>query len=151
MVAIKLQDFMHLALEEAQKAYNENEVPVGAVIEYNGEVLCMDHNRREQLNSPLAHAEILVIDKASKLLQTRNLKGCTIYVTLEPCPMCAGAILMANFDKCIFAAADPKQGCMESVYCLCEEPSFYNNVISCGGLLEDSAKSLLKKFFKERR
>ncbi|MDY6073889.1 MAG: nucleoside deaminase [Eubacteriales bacterium] len=142
---------MRIALSEAEKAYRENEVPVGAVVEYKGEVLCQDHNRREQLNSPLAHAEMLVIDKASKLLKTRNLKECTIYVTLEPCPMCAGAILMANFDKCIFGAADKKQGCMESVYCLCEDPSFYNNVFSCGGLLENESVELLKNFFKERR
>lgn len=144
-------DFMRIALHEAEKAYAEGEVPVGAVVEYKGEVLCQDHNRREQLKSPLAHAEILVTDKASKLLATRNLNACTLYVTLEPCPMCAGAILMANFGKCLFAAADEKQGCMESVYCLCEDPAFYNKVFSCGGLLEDEASTLLKKFFKERR
>ena len=143
--------FMRIALQEAEQAYRENEVPVGAVIEYRGEVLCQDHNRREQLHSPLAHAEILVIDKASKLLGTRNLQECTLYVTLEPCPMCAGTILMANLGKCFFGAADTKQGCMESVYCICEDPAFYNNVFSCGGLLEDEASALLKNFFKERR
>lgn len=145
------EKFMRLALQEAQKAYDENEVPVGAVIVHDGNVLCSDHNRREQLNNPLAHAEILVINKASQILNTRNLHDCTIYVTLEPCPMCAGAILMANMGECIFAAADKRQGCMESVYCLCEDPSFYNNVFSCGGLLEEESSLLLKQFFRERR
>ncbi len=144
-------NFMELALKQAELAYNEGEVPVGAVIVYNGEVLCADHNRREQNNDPLAHAEILVIKQASKLLGKRRLNGCTLYVTLEPCPMCAGAMIMSNLEHCFFGASDPKQGCCESVYALCSDKAFNHNVQTCGGMMEYECKALLDKFFFERR
>ncbi len=143
--------YMRIALEEAQKAYDMGEVPVGAVLLRDGRVLCRTHNRRESMQDPTAHAEMLAIQEASRLLGTRKLNDCTLYVTLEPCPMCAGALIMANVGQCYFGAADSRQGCVESLYCLCDDPSFYHNPTCCGGFLEKECKELLQSFFRERR
>lgn len=145
------EKFMRLALLEAQKAYEKREVPVGAVLVRKGEVLCSTHNLRENLQDPTAHAEILALREASALLGTRKLSDCTLYVTLEPCPMCAGALIMADLKACYFGVADPKQGCVESLYNLCDEPSFYHNIHCLGGILEEDCKTILQSFFKERR
>ena len=142
---------MRLALEEAQKAFEQNEIPVGAVIARNGEVIAAAHNLREQLSDPTAHAEVLVIREAAKMLGSRRLTGCTLYVTLEPCPMCAGALVMAGLDSCYFGAKDERQGCAESVYALTMDPAFYHRLPCIGGLLEEEAAELLRRFFLERR
>ena len=142
---------MRLALEEAQKAFEQNETPVGAVIARNGEVIAAAHNLREQLSDPTAHAEVLVIREAAKTLGSRRLTGCTLYVTLEPCPMCAGALVMAGLDNCYFGAKDERQGCAESVYALTMDPAFYHRLPCIGGLLEEEAAELLRRFFLERR
>ncbi|NMD37301.1 MAG: nucleoside deaminase [Christensenellaceae bacterium] len=143
--------FMEEALKQAEMAYNEGEVPVGAVIVHDGEVLCADHNRREQNKDPLAHAEMLVIKQASELLGKRRLNDCALYVTLEPCPMCAGAMIMSMLKECFFGASDPKHGCCESLYALCSDRAFNHNVQTLGGIMEDECKSLLDKFFLEKR
>ena len=127
------------------------EVPVGAVIVYKNSILCSDHNRREQNKDPLAHAEMLVIKKASELLGRRRLNDCTLYVTLEPCPMCAGAMIMSNIKQCFFGASDTKQGCLESVYTLGNDKCFSHNVKSCGGMMENECKALLNEFFSGKR
>ena len=142
---------MRLALEEAQKAFEQNEIPVGAVIARNGEVIAAAHNLREQMGDPTAHAEVLVIREAAKKLGSRRLTGCTLYVTLEPCPMCAGALVMAGLDSCYFGAKDERQGCAESVYALTMDPAFYHRLPCIGGLLEEEAAELLRRFFLERR
>ena len=142
---------MRLALEEAQKAFEQNEIPVGAVIARNGEVIAAAHNLREQMGDPTAHAEVLVIREAAKTLGSRRLTGCTLYVTLEPCPMCAGALVMAGLDSCYFGAKDERQGCAESVYALTMDPAFYHRLPCIGGLLEEEAAELLRRFFLERR
>ena len=117
---LKHEAFMQEALLEAKK--DENEVPVGAVVVYEGRVIARAHNEREK-NRPFAHAEMLAMERACQTLGTRRLHGCTLYVTLEPCPMCAGALMMAEADACVFGAYDPRQGCCGSVYALPEDPA----------------------------
>lgn len=142
---------MRLALAEAQKAAEMGEIPVGAVIARDDEVIAAAHNLREQANDPTAHAEILVIREAARKLGSRRLSGCTLYVTLEPCPMCAGALVMAGLDKCYFGARDERQGCAESVYALTMDPAFYHRLPCIGGLLEEEAADILRTFFHQRR
>lgn len=142
---------MRLALAEAQKAAEMGEIPVGAVIARDDEVIAAAHNLREQANDSTAHAEILVIREAARKLGSRRLAGCTLYVTLEPCPMCAGALVMAGLDKCYFGARDERQGCAESVYALTMDPAFYHRLPCIGGLLEEEAADILRTFFHQRR
>lgn len=145
------EELMREALREAQKAFDEGETPVGAVISHGGEIIARAHNLREQTGDPTAHAEVLAIREAAKSLGGRRLSGCTLYVTLEPCPMCAGAMVMACLNKCYFGAKDERQGCCESVYALTSDPAFYHRVPCIGGLLEAEASCLLKNFFHARR
>lgn len=139
------------ALEEAQKAFDMGEIPVGAVIAKDGQIIARAHNLRETTGDPTAHAEVLAIRQAAAALGSRRLSGCTLYVTLEPCPMCAGAMVMACLDKCYFGAKDERQGCCESIYALASDPAFYHRLPCVGGLLEDEASELLRRFFQERR
>lgn len=145
------QAMMRLALEEAETAFHEGEVPVGAVIARGDQVLVRAHNLREQTGDPTAHAELIAIREAARALGSRRLTGCTLYVTLEPCPMCAGAMVMACLDRCYFGAADPRQGCAESVYALASDPAFYHRLPCVGGLMEAEAAALLRRFFEARR
>jgi len=142
---------MRMALKEAQKAAEMGEIPVGAVIARGDEVIAVAHNLREKLNDPTAHAEVLAIREAALKLGSRRLSGCTLYVTLEPCPMCAGALVMAGVDKCYFGARDEQQGCAESVYALTMDPAFYHRLPCIGGLLAEEAAELLRNFFHQRR
>ena len=130
------EELMRLALEEAGQAAREGEVPVGAVLARQGQVIARAHNLREQRNDPTAHAELLCIRQAAELLHTRRLNGLTLYVTLEPCPMCAGAMVMAQLERCFFAARDPV---------------YYHRVPCVGGLMEEEAQTLLQDFFAKRR
>ncbi len=143
--------YMRIALEEAAKAAAEGEIPVGAVLVKDGDILARTHNRREQTQDPTAHAEMLALREASAKLGNRRLEGCTLYSTLEPCPMCAGAMVMAKLGACYFGAADEKQGCCESIYALTNDPAFYWRVPCAGGLLADEAQVLLTAFFQARR
>ena len=145
------EELMRLALEEAGQAAREGEVPVGAVLARQGQVIARAHNLREQRNDPTAHAELLCIRQAAELLHTRRLNGLTLYVTLEPCPMCAGAMVMAQLERCFFAARDQRQGCCESVLALTQDPAFYHRVPCVGGLMEEEAQTLLQDFFAKRR
>ena len=142
---------MALALAEARKAMEEGEIPVGAVVAKGQSVISCAHNLREQLRDPTAHAEMIAIREASEKIGSRRLEGCTLYVTLEPCPMCAGALVMACMDKCYFGARDERQGCAESVYALTSDPAFYHRVTCIGGLMEAEAGELLKSFFALKR
>ncbi len=142
---------MRLALAEAEQAFREDEIPVGAVIVYQGRVIARAHNLREQFNDPTAHAELLAIRAAARILGSRRLTGCTLYVTLEPCPMCAGALVMACLDACYFGARDERQGCAESVYALTNDPAFYHRLSCVGGLLGEEAAALMQRFFARRR
>jgi len=145
------EQLMREALKEAQLAFEEGEIPVGAVIAQGGEIIARAHNLREQTGDPTAHAEVLAIREAARALGGRRLNQCTLYVTLEPCPMCAGAMVMACLNKCYFGAKDERQGCCESVYALTNDPAFYHRVPCIGGLLEAEASRLLKDFFLARR
>ena len=143
--------FMRMALEEAALAASENETPVGAVIVRGSEVLARTRNRRERWQDPTAHAEMLALREAAQKLGTRRLNDCALYVTLEPCPKCAGAMEMANLGACYFGASDKHQGCCESVYALASDPAFFWRVKCAGGLLAEESQALLRAFFEARR
>lgn len=144
------EDYMCLALEEA--ALDENEVPVGAVIVRGGQVIAKAHNARESTPpDPLGHAELLALRQAAGVLGTRRLTDCVLYVTLEPCPMCAGAMIQAGLSACYFAAYDPAQGCCGSVYSLTQDPAFSHRVRIAGGYLKEEAEKQLKDFFNKKR
>ena len=143
------EQFMRLAL--AQAAQSGSDVPVGAVIVHDGQVIASAHNEREAQDSPLAHAEMLAMERACRALHTRRLSGCTLYVTLEPCPMCAGAMVMAQLDGCVFGAYDARQGCCGSVNDLPHDPAFFHRVPCAGGVLENECARLLRAFFERRR
>ena len=142
---------MQRALEEAKRALELGEVPVGAVVVCGGEVIASAHNEREATGDPTAHAEVLAIRRAAKRLGRRRLTGCTLYVTLEPCPMCAGAIVMAELGGVYYGAADETAGCAGSVYAIPEDPAFGRRIACMGGLLEGECQEILDGFFEERR
>ena len=143
---------MRFALEEARIAFAEGEIPVGAVVADGERVLARAHNRRETDADPCAHAEILALRKAAAHLGRWRLQGLTLYVTLEPCPMCAGLLAQAGLDEIVFGARDALAGCCGSVYDLTEDPALpYGRTPSTGGLLEAECRQLLQDFFKARR
>lgn len=143
--------YMEKALELANTAKLQGEIPVGAVVVYQGKIIGTGYNRREKEQSPTAHAEILAIEEAAKTLQSRRLTGCSLYVTLEPCPMCAGAMIMAQINQCFFGAYDQQQGCCGSIYNLPEDPAFYHRCPITGGIKEKEAQALLQDFFALKR
>ena len=144
------KNFMLEALGEAKKAYDEGEVPVGAVIVKDGEIIAKGHNQREQKQNALSHAEIECINTACKILNSWRLDGCELYVTLEPCPMCTGAIINSRIKTVVFGAFDLRAGSMDSVINLCDYPYNHKPEIY-GGILEDECKKILEDFFKEKR
>lgn len=142
---------MREALKLAREAQMAGEVPVGAVVVCEEKIIAHARNERETSGDPTAHAEVLALRRAAEALGTRRLEGCTLYVTLEPCPMCAGAIVMAGIDAVFFGAYDPRCGCAGSLYDLPEDASF-GRVIPCsGGLLEAECRLALNAFFDLRR
>ena len=142
---------MREALKLAREAQMAGEVPVGAVVVCKEKIIACARNERETSGDPTAHAEVLALRRAAEALGTRRLEGCTLYVTLEPCPMCAGAIVMAGTDAVFFGAYDPRCGCAGSLYDLPEDASF-GRVIPCsGGLLEAECRLALNAFFDLRR
>lgn len=145
------EKFMREAIRESQKAFERDEVPIGCVIVKDGKIIARAHNRKEEKKCATAHAEILAIEKASRKTGDWRLDGCEMYVTLEPCPMCAGAMVMAQLERCFFAARDQRQGCCESVLALTQDPAFYHRVPCVGGLMEEEAQTLLQDFFAKRR
>jgi len=140
---------MRLALAEAKRS--EGDVPVAALVEKDGLVIALAHNRRESDTAPFAHAEMLAMETACRAMKTRRLNGCTLYVTLEPCPMCAGAMIMAGLDRCVFGAFDSVYGCCGSLYALPQDSRFTHRVQVIGGVLEDEAAALLRDFFAAHR
>ncbi len=142
---------MGLALDEARQALAEGEVPVGAVLTWDDEVLARAHNLREQTGDPTAHAEILALRAAARLTGDWRLSECTLYVTLEPCAMCAGAILNARLARVVFGAYDAQRGCCASVYRLTEDPAFNAFVPSVGGVLERECTAVMDEFLRAHR
>jgi len=143
--------YMEQAIIEAKKAFELDEVPVGAIIVYKGDIIARAHNLRENFNNALAHAEILVINDACKKLKTWRLDGCDLYVTLEPCPMCAGSIINARISTVYFGAYDSKGGACGSVVDLFKKGSFNHSPVLYGGIMEDACEGLLKEFFGKLR
>ncbi len=142
---------MELAILEARKALEEGEVPVGAVLMRGEEIVWADHNRREQLHDPTAHAEMLCLRNGARALGDWRLRDCTLYVTLEPCPMCAGAMVMSRIPKCVFGAADPEKGCCGSVYDLPADPAL-GSVGSWEHVRDaEECRELLQACFRKRR
>ena len=143
--------FMRLALKEAERAFEAGEVPVGAVVVQAGKVIGRGHNRREALADPTAHAEVLAITAAANSLGNWRLEDCTLYVTKEPCPMCAGAIVNSRLERLVFGAWDEQAGCCGSLYQLCRDPRFNHQVEVTGGVLEEECSALMQDFFRRRR
>ncbi len=148
---MKHNDYMRLALEEAQLAAVAGDVPVGAVIVKDGSVIACAHNMKEALNDPTAHAEILAIREAAKVLGNWRLTGCCIYVTLEPCPMCAGAIVAARLSRLVFAAPDSIWGAVGSVFHIPAHLNANHDTEVTGGIMEKEAAFLLKDWFALKR
>lgn len=142
---------MELALNEAKKAFELEEVPIGAVIVCKGEVIGKGYNLKEKKNDPTAHAEIIAIRKAAQKLNSWRLSNCSLYVTLEPCPMCAGAILQARIDRLIYGAEDPKGGTVGSLYNLLQDNRFNHRVDIKKGVFAEESRQLLHDFFEQLR
>ena len=143
--------WMRAAIAEAECALAEGEMPVGCVIVRNGEIIARGHNLREQTGDPTAHAEIVAIRAAAHALGSWRLDGCELIVTLEPCPMCAGAISQARLARVVYGAADERYGCAGSVYRIPEDPAF-NHFCPCdGGVLAQPCRALIARFFAEKR
>ena len=143
--------YMEFALEEAARAGEKWEIPVGAVVVCRGRVIARAHNRREELQSPTAHAEMLALGDCSVALGSWRLHECTLYVTLEPCIMCVGAILQARISRLVFGCADPKGGAVESLYRLCEDPRLNHHPAVTRGVLEGECGQILTEFFGRLR
>jgi tRNA(adenine34) deaminase len=142
---------MLLALEQAEIAASLDEVPVGAVIVHEGRIIAAAYNERERLRDPTAHAEMIAITQAASALNSWRLEGCTLFVTLEPCPMCAGAILQARCDRVVYGALDSKAGAVSSLYQLLEDRRLNHQVEVVGGVLADRCGMLLSDFFHQKR
>lgn len=145
------EEWMRLALVEAQAACAEDEVPVGAVIVHAGRVIASAHNQREQLRDPTAHAEMIAITQAAEALGSWRLDDTTLYVTLEPCPMCAGAILQARIPTVVFGAADPKAGAVVSLFELLSDPRLNHRCEIVSGIAAKQCAELLSEFFRRKR
>jgi tRNA(adenine34) deaminase len=143
--------YMRAALAQAKKAYKLGEVPIGCVIVYEDRIIGRGYNRRNTDKTPLAHAEITAIKKAGKVIRDWRLEGCKLYVTLEPCQMCSGAIVQARIPEVIMGAMNPKAGCGGSVMDILNNPGFNHQVNVKKGVLEDECSRILKKFFEELR
>ena len=143
--------WMQHALVQAEKAYEAGEVPVGAVVVFKNRIIGQGYNQRERLNDPTAHAEIIAITAAANTLEDWRLNDCFLFVTKEPCPMCAGAIVNARFKMVVFGCYDEEAGCCGSLYQLCGDPRFKTKVAVKGGVLEKRSLSLIQDFFKLQR
>ena len=143
--------YMRQAIAEAKKAFEKDEVPVGAIIVYDNKVIAKAHNQREMLLDPTAHAEMIAITQASAYLQNWRLSDTTVYITLEPCTMCAGALVQARVKNLVYGAKDEKQGACESTVNLVNDPRFNHRINVISGVLEDECSLLLKQFFLEKR
>jgi tRNA(adenine34) deaminase len=143
--------FMRMAIAEAQAALQEDEVPIGAIIVYENRPIAAAHNQREQLRDPTAHAEMIAITQAAQARRSWRLDGCTLYVTLEPCPMCAGAIVQARIETVVYGAADPKAGAVRTLYQLLEDPRLNHRATIVPGVLADECGDMLTRFFRAQR
>ena len=143
--------WMRLALDQAVRAFDEEEVPVGAVVVHGDRVIGEGYNQRESLNDPTAHAEMIAITAAAVALQSWRLIDCTLYVTLEPCPMCAGAIVQARLPRVVYGASDPKAGACHTLYQITDDSRLNHRSLVLGGVLKEDCQALLREFFALQR
>ena len=143
--------WMRLALDQAQMAAEQEEVPVGAIIVHHDRVIAEAYNQREMLNDPTAHAEMIAITQAAEVLGSWRLLECTLYVTLEPCPMCAGAIVQARIPTVIYGTTDPKAGACHSLYQITSDDRLNHRCNVMGGVLQDECRMILQEFFAVQR
>ncbi len=151
MMPLSDEDFFELAMDQAREAAEEDEVPVGAVAVFEGGVVGTGRNGREARADPLAHAELVAIREASRRLGRWRLTGVTLYVTLEPCAMCAGAVVNARIDRLVYGASDPKAGAVGSLYEICTDPRLNHRVEVVKGIKAEEAGALLTEFFRRKR
>lgn len=145
------EKFMYAAIAEAKKAEKLNEVPIGAVIVHNDQIIATGHNIRESTQTTLSHAELLAIEKANEVIGSWRLDECTLYVTLEPCQMCAGAIVQSRIKRVVFGAFDPKAGCAGTLMNLLTDERFNHQAELTSGVLEEECRELLTNFFRKLR
>ena len=143
--------WMKAAFREAEKAFEQDEVPIGAVVVQNGQIIGRGYNQRESLIDPTAHAEIIAITSAANTIKDWRLKDCQLYVTKEPCPMCAGALVNARINMVIFGMYDEKEGCCGSLYQLCRDNRFKHQLTVKGGIMEDVCTLIIQEFFNKQR
>lgn len=143
--------FMKLALLQAQKAYEKDEIPVGAIVVKEGKVIGRGYNQREMLNDPTAHAEIIAITAAANTIEDWRLNDCVLYVTKEPCAMCAGAIINSRLKMVVFGCYDKEMGCCGSLYQLCGDSQLRNSTAVKGGIMEQECLSIIHDFFQIQR
>jgi tRNA(adenine34) deaminase len=143
--------FMQAAITAAKVAEDNGDVPIGAVIVYKDQIIAKAYNQREQLQDPTAHAEIIALTQAAAFLENWHLNGCTIYVTLEPCPMCAGALVLARIDRLVYGCDDPKAGACGSLYNIVTDGRLNHRLEVTSGILEDQCREQLQEFFARRR
>ena len=145
------EKFMRLAISEASQAYNEGEVPIGAVlIDEDGILIFAEHNRIEQLDDATAHAELLLLRGATKIFGRRKISACTIYVTIEPCPMCAGALVLCRVKRLVYGAVNSKFGACESIFNVTNNPALNHQLEITAGVLEKDCRELMQNFFRTR-
>ena len=145
------EKWMKSAFREAEKAFELGEVPIGAVVVKKGQIIGRGYNQCESLTDPTAHAEIIAITSAANTIKEWRLKDCSLYVTKEPCPMCAGALVNARIALLGFGMYDEKEGCCGSLYQLCRDPRFKHQLTVKGGIMEDSCTLMIQEFFKKQR
>lgn len=145
------QEYMQLAMAEAEKAAEAGEIPIGAVLVYDNEIIAAAHNQRELSHDATAHAEILVIREACRKLQRWRLTGCSLYVTVEPCSMCSGAIINSRIDKVVYGCPDIKAGGAESIFNILTNGNLNHQVEVISGVCEEACADIMKNFFKRRR
>ena len=143
--------FMALAIEQARIAEENGDVPIGTVIAYEDQLIAKAHNQRELLNDPTAHAEIIALTQAAEYIGNWRLHGCTIYVTLEPCPMCAGALVLARIDRLVYGCDDPKTGACKSLYNIVQDERLNHRLDVTRGVLGEKCSRQLQDFFSGRR
>jgi tRNA(adenine34) deaminase len=143
--------FMRVAIEQAQIAEENGDVPIGAVIVYKNQIIGKAYNQREQLKDPTAHAEIIALTQAAAFLESWRLSGCTMYVTLEPCPMCAGALVLGRLDRLVYGCDDPKTGACKSLYNIVQDERLNHKLEVTSGVLEEQCREQLQGFFARRR
>ncbi len=153
MINITKEDerFMWMAIESAKIAEENGDVPIGAVIVYQNRIIGKAYNQREQLQDPTAHAEIIALTQAAAAVESWRLNGCTMYVTLEPCPMCAGALVLSRMDRLVYGCDDPKSGACKSLYNIVQDERLNHRLEVTAGVLEKECREQLQNFFEQRR